>query len=363
MFFSFLRAPRLAAAALLTAGCLGATPALAQVTTWLDNQTAPHQCDFGGAPDAATRFRTGNRPLTIEAVDIAWGTAGEVPAGNNQVGIFTNDNIANRPTATQIGGWLQASGPTQANTTMSYSGSTISLSANTEYWVVVRIVDNTKLACTLSTAFNTPPDAGAPSMSELLVGGDADAATWAGPASFNNPIYALSGTIGDFSPEDMAVTLNLPATGVVGQPYSGTYTCRNIGGEESTAATYCLISGLPDGLMGEDCTVSPGAAPWVHHQRVPAGETVTCTVGGIPTTPGTSTVTGTTGSEGDFNFTNNLATQVVTITATGAGGGGGGSGGPGGVQPVPTLSEWATILLGGFLLAFGMSRVRRQRIH
>ncbi len=358
MFFTFLRAPRLATAALLAAACLSAAPTQAQVTTWLDNQSAPHQCDFGGAPDAATRFRTGSRPLTVEAIDIAWGAAGPGPAGNNEVGIFAHDNATNRPSTTQIGSWQQASGPTQAGTTMSYSGSSIALNANTEYWVVVRIADGTRLACTLTPAFNTPPEAGSPSMSDFLVGGNAGAA-WAGPSADDNPIYALAGTIGSASPEDMSVTLNLPATGVVGTPYSGSYTCQNIGGAETVAGTRCLIDGLPDGLLGGECTVSPGASPWVHHQPVAAGETVTCSVAGVPTTPGTSTVTGTTGSEGDVNPANDIATQIVTISAAGPGPGPG----PGGVQPVPTLSEWATMLLGGLLLGFGMIRARRQGIH
>lgn len=349
---------RCLAAFFLVAGSLACSHAIAQpVTTWLDNQTESHQCSFGGAPDATTRFRTGSLPLTLEAVDLAWGDDGASPAGYNRVGIFAHDNATNLPSSTQIGDWQEASGPTQPGTTMSYSGQTIELAAHTDYWLMVDITDGAQLSCTLSATFNSPAEAGSPAMSQFLLGGAIGAPWGSGPRSNYNPIYALAGSIGTAPPTnpDMAISLiDLPAFGILGSPYSGSFECANIGQESTQGGATCSISGLPPGLGVSACTVSPSDSPWNQSDDVPAGERVACQITGVAQTVGTYSVLMNTSTEIDANPENNDAERTITITATGQ------PPTPGGVQAVPTLSEWATLLLGLVVAAVSVLWIRRQ---
>ncbi|WP_431777241.1 IPTL-CTERM sorting domain-containing protein [Ottowia caeni] len=347
---------RFVAAATLATSILAPVPLSAQtVTTWLDNQTEPHQCSFGGAPDAATRFRTGSVPMTLENVDIAWGNGGSNPGGYNRVGIFAHDASTNLPGSTQVGGWQEASGPTQPGTTMSYSGQTIALSAHTDYWLVVDIADGTQLACTLSATFNAPAEAGAPAMSQFLIGGTIGDPWGDGPRSNYNPIYALAGSLGT-PPEgapDMSVGLiNLPASAAVGTPYAGSFQCANIGQQATVDGATCSASGLPPGLDLGSCTVSPSDVAWNQLDVVPAGETVTCQISGTPQAAGVFTALLRTVTEVDSNLANNEATRVITIVTAGQ------SPTTGGIQAVPTLSEWAILLLGGLLSVAVMRRIR-----
>lgn len=349
---------RCLAAFSLVAGSLAYSPAIAQpVTTWLDNQTEAHQCSFGGAPDAATRFRTGSLPLTLEAVDLAWGDDGASPAGYNRVGIFAHDNSANLPGSTQIGSWQEASGPTQPGTTMSYTGQTIELAAHTDYWLVVDITDGAQLSCTHSAIFNAPAEAGSPAMSQFLMGGAIGTPWGSGPRSNYNPVYALAGSIGTAPPTnpDMAIGfINLPATGVLGAAYSGSFECANIGQESTQGGATCSISELPPGLSVSACTVSPSDSPWSQSDDVPAGESVTCHITGIAQAVGTYTVLMNTNTEIDANPENNDAERTITITAAGQ------PPAPGGVQAVPTLSEWAMLLLAGLLAAVSARWIHRN---
>ena len=346
------------AALSLVAGSLVYSTALAQpVTTWLDNQTEAHQCSFGGAPDATTRFRTGNLPLTLEAVDLAWGDDGASPAGYNRVGIFAHDPGTNLPSSTQIGGWQEASGPTQPGTTMSYSGQTIELAAHTDYWLMVDITDGAQLSCTLSATFNSPAEAGSPAMSQFLLGGTIGTPWGSGPRSNYNPIYALAGSIGTAPPisPDMAIGfIDLPATGLLGAAYSGSFECANIGQESTQGGATCSISGLPPGLDVSACTVSPSDATWNQSDDVPAGESVICRVTGVAQAPGAYSVAMSTRTEIDANPENNDAERIITITSAGQ------PPSPGGVQAVPALSEWALLALAGLLAAGSAKRIRRN---
>ena len=69
-------------------------------------------------------------------------------------------------------------------------------------------------------------------------------------------------------------------------PYAGSYSCTNQSVNNATDAT-CSISNLPDGLTPPLCTLSTGGSfPQPHgpnERTIPAGDTVTCTVNGTPT--------------------------------------------------------------------------------
>ena len=151
---------------------------------------------------------------------------------------------------------------------------------------------------------------------------------------------------------DLGINLDgLPATGTVGVAYSGSFSCSNSGTAGATSATTCSVSGLPAGLTVVACTIGPAAAPWVAGNPVPASSTVTCTVRGTPTAPGGSTITGSTSAGGDANPGNNTASREVTVSAAAP---------PAAVQPIPSLSEWASIVLSGLIALIGSARLRRR---
>ncbi len=64
--------------------------------------------------------------------------------------------------------------------------------------------------------------------------------------------------------------------------YAGSYSCNNQGPADATNAT-CNISNLPDGLTVTGCTITGGPNPFVEPSTIPAGDTVSCQVAGVPT--------------------------------------------------------------------------------
>ena len=120
-------------------------------------------------------------------------------------------------------------------------------------------------------------------------------------AGGNNTATAPIATSGS----DMAVNLGgLPGNGGVGQPYSGTYSCTNVGTLIATAAS-CSVGALPPGLTST-CSPTPPTS-------VAPGSAISCTVSGTPTATGTTTVTGTTGAGNDGNPANNVASTSIAI--------------------------------------------------
>lgn len=103
--------------------------------------------------------------------------------------------------------------------------------------------------------------------------------------------------------------------------------------------------------------LSPGQTPWNSQDVLPAGEGITCRIVGTPTAAGVYTVLLRTDSEVDANANNNQAQHTINIAPEGPGPGPGPT--PGSVQSVPTLSEWAILLLGGLVLAAGVGWNRR----
>jgi uncharacterized repeat protein (TIGR01451 family) len=116
------------------------------------------------------------------------------------------------------------------------------------------------------------------------------------------------------SAPDMAVNITgIPSTATAGIPYSGSYTCSNIGNADATSGTSCAITGLPVGVTMGTCTLTPGSTSWSAGNVVPAGGVVTCSLSGTPTTAGSVTVTATTGATGDTNVGNNSANKSVNV--------------------------------------------------
>ena len=147
---------------------------------------------------------------------------------------------------------------------------------------------------------------------------------------------------------DLSISLaGLPPSAQLGVPYSGSFTCSNIGTADATATTTCAVSGLPAGVTLGACTISPSSAAWVAGNTVPVGQTVTCTVSGTPSATGSTTVNGSTGATGDSNPANNTATLDIAVGANNS-------------IPIPALSEWAMLLLSLMLGMAGLTAVRRR---
>lgn len=131
---------------------------------------------------------------------------------------------------------------------------------------------------------------------------------------------------------DMAIDVSSMGTTMTqGTPYSGTYTCRNIGQGNASAGsgTSCVVSALPAGLT-QICTISTPIAgtPWSADQEVPASATVTCSVSGTPTTPGPVAASGSTSGSNvtvvnsasyttpDIQLSNNTALLTFNVLPT-----------------------------------------------
>jgi hypothetical protein len=127
---------------------------------------------------------------------------------------------------------------------------------------------------------------------------------------------------------DLAIDLTGLGSGplALGTPYSGSFSCTNIGATSATEGTSCSVTGLPAGLAVGACTLTGGTA-WVAGDAIAVGSAVTCTVSGTPTAVGTSTVAGsTTGSStsmlggnpvvtADADLSNNSATVALQVVA------------------------------------------------
>lgn len=147
---------------------------------------------------------------------------------------------------------------------------------------------------------------------------------------------------------DMSINLaGLPNSAAVGFPYLGTFTCTNVGTVTASAGTTCAVSGLPAGVSVTGCTISPSSAAWVAGNSVPVGAVVTCSVSGSPTASGSVTINGSTGATSDSNLANNTASLAITVGAA--------------AQPIPTLSQWAAMLMTLLLGFLAVRRLNRQQ--
>ncbi|MBF5004675.1 IPTL-CTERM sorting domain-containing protein [Diaphorobacter caeni] len=140
---------------------------------------------------------------------------------------------------------------------------------------------------------------------------------------------------------DMQASAPTDTTTTVGTPTSIITACKNLGPNVALNAT-CTVTGVPDATTS--CTPSSPQA------SLPVGESMICTTSFTPktATPVTLTTTiGTTTSE--VNSQNNSAVTTVKVESAAP-------------APVPTLGEWALMLLSVLLTGAGVLRLRRTRV-
>ncbi len=190
----------------------------------------------------------------------------------------------------------------------------------------------------------TAPDTGPVSVTSLVGTSSSESNTGNNSATAATVITAAAAP-------DMSINLGgLPTTAVAGSPYSGTFSCSNVGTAAATANTSCSVTGLPGTVAVQACTISPSAAPWSAGAPIPVGQTVTCSVSGNPGGAGNVSMSGTTGATGDANTSNNTAVLGVSISVPSAE-----------MRSIPTLSEWGLIVLSGLLALFGFGYLNRRR--
>lgn len=142
--------------------------------------------------------------------------------------------------------------------------------------------------------------------------------------SLNNGSYPIAGTavpplLGPLVKTallaDMVPDLgNLPATGLIGQSYSGSYSCTNQGSTSALSPT-CDVSGLPQGVAVGQCklNVSGVVSNWSAGTAVPPAGTVTCPVSGTITAPSGLVPEVTTGAGNDGDTTNDQTSKNVDV--------------------------------------------------
>ena len=155
------------------------------------------------------------------------------------------------------------------------------------------------------------------------------------------------GTVKAVSPAtDMQAIAPTDATASVGTQTSVTTSCKNNGPDAAANAT-CTVTGAPTGATTVCTPASPQAS-------LPVGQSMSCVTTFTPTTAdpiSLTTTIGTTTSE--VNTQNNAAVTKVTVGTTAP------AGGP---AAVPTLGEWALMLLTALLAGVGVLRLRRTRM-
>lgn len=187
------------------------------------------------------------------------------------------------------------------------------------------------------------------------------------PAQVGQPAAATVTGGADNSPSNVSapvlpvlaphVTIDLGGLprGVVGQPYTGSFTCTSDGQVDAYGAQ-CGVTGLPPGLTVGQCTISPNGVNWNPGDVIPhtaPGNVVTCPVTGTPTQP-SGPVTGTAGTDpahspnGTGSDTGTSATKGANEVAAVA------------AAAVPTLSEWGMVILAALMGLFMVGRGRRQ---
>ncbi len=143
--------------------------------------------DFGGAPDAADDFVTGNVGLNISSIDVLWQLGN---GGLNRVGIFAD--LAGVPDTTQIGTWFTSATATTPTTLINYFGSA-SLAANTVYWLAVDIADDSQPSFTLNqVVFSAPSTFGATIPGSSGAFGSIQTGSWTNDSSNSNIMYQLN---------------------------------------------------------------------------------------------------------------------------------------------------------------------------
>ena len=130
----------------------------------------------------------------------------------------------------------------------------------------------------------------------------------------------------------------------VGAPVNVTTTCKN-NGPDAAANASCTVTGAP----ADATTVCTPSSP---QSSLPANESMRCVTTFTPKTSDPLTLTTTAGTTtAEVNTRNNVAVTNVTLGST-----------PVSSASVPTLGEWAVLLLSSVLAGLGLMRLRRARI-
>ena len=253
----------------------------------------------GATHDSSAANNTDTRTINTTAPDMAISLSG-LPA-TASVGVLYSGSFSCTNTGNADAAAGSRCGVTGLPAGVDVVGCTIS-PANAPWSEGSNVPAGQTVTCTVS---GTPTTSGS-----ATVTGTTGATHDSNPAN-NSTTQAIT-----VAAPDMSVSLaGLPATAAVGVPYTGSFSCSNVGTADATGATRCSVTGLPSGLSVGACTISPSGTPWSEAASVPAGATVTCPVSGTPTALGSSTVTGTTGATSDSNTANNMDTRAITVSA------------------------------------------------
>ncbi len=129
--------------------------------------------DYEGTPDAANPFTTGTSPIEIGSISVNWEVLGGTP-GINTVGIY-EDN-AGIPGGVLIGTLFTNPNPTEVGQ-MRYVGNAV-LSANTSYWVVIDINDNSNPSYTFTNTVISDSSTGGATIPDRSAFGSIDTGSW-----------------------------------------------------------------------------------------------------------------------------------------------------------------------------------------
>jgi hypothetical protein len=130
-------------------------------------------------------------------------------------------------------------------------------------------------------------------------------------------------------------------------------TCTNTGTGAATGATCAITSGG----TASNCTVG-GIAVTLPLASLASGASIVCAVSATAPPSGSLTINAATGASNDTGTAGKTAAQVVGVTGAPPPPPPPGPS-PGATQPIPTLSEWAVMLLSLLLAGIGGLRVRR----
>ncbi len=191
----------------------------------------------------------------------------------------------------------------------------------------------------------------APAPDPLPVGGKIVCdITYPQPAGTGITLQGATSATGDYNPANNTVSQTVPTTADVsatlsgfpptaspGDQVTGTLTCTNRGPGDAVAPS-CAVTGLPSGAT---VTCSPDPVP----ATLAMGASISCAVTYTQPAGQVVTIVGTAGAQNDSNPANNVASLAI-----------------GAPQAVPTLGEWAQLLLALLMGLLAVAALRaRQR--